>query len=124
MQINSYFVSEKEDKIRLLIEVKDNSDGKLSTLYYELVLRVIHGQDDDVDYEMESINEIYNALNYLYKNFHGDIKKRKLDPITNNYIVKVLYFQTHKPGFNERLVRRVNTYYNESVLPLEKTPRQ
>ncbi len=118
-KINSYFVEQKDDKIKLLIELLDDEYGNLSSFYYELILRIKSGKLDKKYYEIDSVNEIFDIFVYLYNNFSGNIKKRKLDDVTNNYIIKLLNFQTYKKGFNERLVKRLMAY-NEALLDESK----
>lgn len=118
-KINSYFVEQKNDKIKLLIELLDDEYGNLSSFYYELILKIKGGKLDKKYYEIESVSEIFDVFVYLYNNFGGNIKKRKLDDVTNNYIIKLLNFQTYKKGFNERLVKRLMAY-NEGLLDESK----
>lgn len=109
-KINSYFVGEEKDKIKILIELLDDEYGNLSSLYYELILKINGGKLDKRYYEIVSISEIYNIIDYLYENFNGNIKRRKLDDETNDYLIKMMNFQTYKKGFNERLVKRLSAY--------------
>lgn len=109
-KINSYFVGEEKDKIKILIELLDDEYGNLSSLYYELILKINGGKLDKRYYEIVSISEIYNIIDYLYENFNGNIKRRKLDDETNEYLIKMMNFQTYKKGFNERLVKRLSAY--------------
>jgi len=121
-QINSYFVGQNDNKVRLLIELLDKDSKNLSTFYYELILKINGGKLDKKYYEIESVNEIYDIFPYLYSNFKGNIKKRKLDDITNDYLIKILNFQTYKKGFNERLVRRLSAYEEALKSEEEKKP--
>ena len=118
-KINSYFVGEEKDKIKILIELLDDEYGNLSSLYYELILKINGGKLDKRYYEIVSINEIYNIIDYLYENFNGNIKRRKLDDETNDYLIKMMNFQTYKKGFNERLVKRLSAYLEA----MEDSPR-
>ena len=102
-KINSYFVGEEKDKIKILIELLDDEYGNLSSLYYELILKINGGKLDKRYYEIVSISEIYNIIDYLYENFNGNIKRRKLDDETNDYLIKMMNFQTYKKGFNEAM---------------------
>ena len=83
-KINSYFVGEEKDKIKILIELLDDEYGNLSSLYYELILKINGGKLDKRYYEIVSISEIYNIIDYLYENFNGNIKRRKLDDETGD----------------------------------------
>lgn len=118
-KINSYFVGEEKDKIKILIELLDDEYGNLSSLYYELILKINGGKLDKRYYEIVSISEIYNIIDYLYENFNGNIKRRKLDDETNDYLIKMMNFQTYKKGFNERLVKRLSAYLEA----MEDSPR-
>lgn len=118
-KINSYFVGEEKDKIKILIELLDDEYGNLSSLYYELILKINGGKLDKRYYEIVSISEIYNIIDYLYENFNGNIKRRKLDDETNEYLIKMMNFQTYKKGFNERLVNRLSAYLEA----MEDSPR-
>lgn len=118
-KINSYFVGEEKDKIKILIELLDDEYGNLSSLYYELILKINGGKLDKRYYEIVSISEIYNIIDYLYENFNGNIKRRKLDDETNEYLIKMMNFQTYKKGFNERLVKRLSAYLEA----MEDSPR-
>lgn len=124
MQINSYFVGQENDKIKILIELLDKEGSNLSTFYYELVLRIKGGKLNRKYYEIDSITEINNIFNYLFSNFNGNIKRRKLNTVTNNYLIRMLNFQTYKKGFNERLSSRVSSYYDKNLKALEEDEPQ
>ena len=113
-KINCYFVNQKNDEIKLLIEILDKEYSNLSSFYYELLLKINGGYLDNSYYEVKSIKEIYNIFEYLYNNFNGNIKKRKLDETTTDYVIKMLNMQTYKKGFDERLTKRINDYNNSS----------
>ena len=110
-KINSYFVNEKDNLIKILIELLDEDNGSLSSFYYELILKVNGGNLDNRYYEIESVKEINNIIDYLFKNFKGNVKSRRLDDATNDYLIKMMNFQTYKKGFNERLVKRLMAYF-------------
>ena len=57
MQINSYFVGQENDKIKILIELLDKEGSNLSTFYYELVLRIKGGKLNRKYYEIDSITD-------------------------------------------------------------------
>ena len=118
-KINSYFVNEKDNLIKILIELLDEDNGSLSSFYYELILKVNGGNLDNRYYEIESVKEINNIIDYLFKNFKGNIKSRRLDDATNDYLIKMMNFQTYKKGFNERLVKRLSAYLEA----MEDSPR-
>lgn len=114
--INGYFVKQEGNRIKLLIEIIDKQYENLSSFYYELVLKINGGKLNNRYYEIESVNEIFNILVYLYENFNGDVKKKKLDSITMNYLIKLMNMQTYKKGFDERLIRRLMYYEKDKTL--------
>lgn len=115
-EINSYFIDQNKDKIYILLELKDKSEKNLSTFYYQLVLKEKEAKNKKKYYEIDSLEEIFNIFQFLYSKFGlVDIKKRKLDSTTNDYIVKMLNFQSYKKGFNERLTNRLLAYYDNYI---------
>ena len=120
VSINNYFVSRGENGIRrLLLEALDNSNDSLSCTYYDLILKRTNDRHDSSSYDIISIHEIYNIIDFLLKHFGSNIKRRKLDDETNDYLIKMMNFQTYKKGFNERLVKRLSAYLEA----MEDSPR-
>ncbi len=114
--INGYFVKQENNRIKLLIEIIDKQYENLSSFYYELVLKINGGELDNRYYEIESVKEIFDIFVYLYRNFSGDVKKKKLDDITMDYLVKLMNMQTYKKGFDERLIKRLMYYEKDKMI--------
>jgi hypothetical protein len=114
-KINSYFISQKNDEIKLLMEILDKNNGNLSTFYYEIILKINGGSLDNRYYELKSIKEIFNIFEYLYSSFKGNIKKRRIEETTTDYLVKLLILQSYKKGLNNRLLKRLMIYNRSKI---------
>ena len=125
VSINNYFVSRGENGIRrLLLEALDNSNDSLSCTYYDLILKRTNDRHDSSSYDIISIHEIYNIIDFLLKHFGSNIKRRKLDPDVSDYVIGIVSAQVIGKDLDVRLESILQEYNRQKESELQPPSKE